>query len=55
MVGNFHQLHKTRVFRASLEVFHRFGRSRARSKFFTDLELAELGRFAGKIGRGSVF
>jgi len=27
----------------------------ARSKFLVDLKFAELGRFAGKIERGSVF
>ena len=27
----------------------------ARSKFLADLKLAEIGRFARKIGRGSVF
>jgi len=56
MVGNFHQLYETRVFRASLEVFHVFGRSGSCIKVSIGSEVCgELGRFAGKIERGSVF
>ena len=54
-VGNFHQLYKTRIFRAPLRCSMELVELEARSMFFADLEFLELRRLARKIWSGAVF
>ena len=54
-VGNFYQLHKTRVGGVPIEMLHGIGGVGSQIHFFTDLEFPELRCLARKIWSGAVF